>query len=91
MPSERRRIIRHIVKSAQQGTPSRKAIRHWNTLPDQKRFGANPTKLRRNLNTALPDRFNVEEDLTIGIPRHKHRKRSPEKEALWDNKPPYPA
>lgn len=73
MASERRRIIRHIVKSAQQGQPSIRAIRHWNRLPDQKRFGANPTKLRRNLNAALPNRYDVQEDLTIGIPGHKHR------------------
>lgn len=91
MPSDRRRVIRHIVKSAQQGNPSRQAIRNWNNLPDQVRFGQNPQKLRRNFAAALPGRYSVQEDLTIGIPGRKHQKpRSPEKEALWD-KPPYPA
>lgn len=71
MGAERRAILRHIVKSSQQGNPSLRAIRHWNTLPDQARFGAKPVKLRRNLKAALPNRFSVTEDLTIGIPGRK--------------------
>lgn len=88
MPSERRRIIRHIVKSAQQGNPSLQAIQHWNNLSDQRRFGKNPRKLRRNLNAALPKRFNVEEDLTVGIPGRRHRRPPP---VTPGQDPPYPA
>lgn len=82
MPSDRRRVIRHIVKSSQQGNPSLQAIRNWNSLPDQVRFGQNPRKLRRNFAAALPNRYSVQEDLTIGIPggRRKGTRRYPGEE-----------
>jgi len=86
MPSDRRRVIRHIVKSAQQGNPSLQAIRNWNGLPDQERFGANPTKLRRNFEAALPKHYSVTEDLTIGIPGRK-RKASPHPKPPWYEPP----
>jgi len=78
MRTRRERIISHIVKSSQQGNPSDRAIRNWNNLEDQRRFGADPTKLRRHFEAALPKSYNVTEDLTIGLPGHKHgRKHRP--------------
>lgn len=88
MRTRRERIIRHIVKSADQGKPSGRAIGNWNNLPDQRRFGSDPTKLRRNLEAALPNRYSVTEDLTIGVPGHKAKKHtSPGKHSPW-YKPP---
>lgn len=88
MRTRRERIIRHIVKSAQQGNPSNRAIRHWNNLEDQKRFGNNPVKLRRNFEAALPNRYSVTEDLTIGIPGHKAKKHDgPGKNTPWYEPP----
>ncbi len=86
MRTRRERIIRHIVKSSQQGNPSNRAINHWNSLDDQTRFGAKPVKLRRNLEAALPRRYSVTEDLTIGVPGHK-RKASPPPKPPWYEPP----